>query len=157
MKHIPTQLHVFIFQPCYFIAKRVYNIVNTLNISIVLSDNVSFYTIYCRRLFLPDPFSDFITVCIFFLVFSALLLPNFSATGYCLSPFLIFRSFFHSRRALILFLLSPVHARFFRCAPHTLLPLFSSFLSRVFRHLERPALLQVFLRLCVHMVIPYTH
>lgn len=69
MKHIPTQLHVFIFQPCYFIAKRVYNIVNTLNISIVLSDNVSFYTIYCRRLFLPDPFSDFITVCIFFQFF----------------------------------------------------------------------------------------
>ena len=59
-----------------------------------------------------------------FPVFSALLLPNFSATGYCLSPFLIFRSFFHSRRALILFLLSPVHARFFRCAPHTLLPFF---------------------------------
>ena len=49
--------------------QRVYNIVNTLNISIVLSDNVSFYTIYCRRLFLPDPFSDFITVCIFFQFF----------------------------------------------------------------------------------------
>ena len=91
-----------------------------------------------------------------FPVFSALLLPNFSATGYCLSSvFNLSYLFSFAARFDSFSAFSRSRALFSLRASHTLCP-FSSFLSRVFRHLEHPALFTSFLRLCVHMVIPYT-